>query len=113
MLVSLSFPVQQVSMLVTNDYRNSHFHTAYVDGLASPIDLDRRTAKENLLAGQPGGEWIRLIGKHISVVTLLKLPEEIRDYMNISPYLLNDKTANNTPESHPGAEPGQCTPIPQ
>jgi len=105
MLVSLIFPVQQVSMLVTNDYRSSHFHTAYVDGLASPIDLDRHTAKGNLLAGQSGGEWIRLIGKHISVVTLLKLPEEIRGYMDIPPYLLNDKTANNTPESHPGAEP--------
>ena len=105
MLISLSFPVQQVSMLVTNDYRNSHFHTAYVDGLASPIDLDRRTAKENLLAGQPEGEWIRLTGKHISVVTLLKLPEEIRGYMDMSPYLLNDRTASNTPESYPGAEP--------
>jgi hypothetical protein len=105
MLISLSFPVQQVSMLVTNDYRNSHFHTAYVDGLADPIDLDTRTAKENLLAGQPGGEWIRLIGKHVSIVTLLKLPEEIRGYIDLSPYLLNDRTANNSPEHYPGAEP--------
>ena len=105
MSISLSFPVQQVSMLVTNDYRNSHFHTAYVDGLAEPIDLGTRTAKENLLAGQTGGEWVRLIGKHVSVVTLLKLPEEIRGYIDSSPYLLNDRTANNTPENYPGAEP--------
>jgi len=105
MLISLSFPVQQVSMLVTNDYRNSHFHTAYVDGVAGSIDLDTDTATENLLAGQPGGEWIRLIGKHVSVVTLLKLPEEIRGYIDSSPYLLNDRTANNTPENYPGAEP--------
>jgi hypothetical protein len=105
MLISMSFPVQQVTMLVTNDYRNSPFHTAYVDGLAGPIDLDTRTAKENLFAGQPGGEWISLNGKHASVVTLLKLPEEVRGHMDLSPYLLNDVTASNIPESYPGAEP--------
>jgi hypothetical protein len=105
MLISLGFPVQKVSMLVTNDYRNSHFQTAYVDGFTGPIDLDTRTEKENLLAGQSEGEWIRLIGKHVSVVTLLKLPEEIRGYIDTSPYLLNDRTANNTPERYPGAEP--------
>jgi hypothetical protein len=105
MLISMSFPVQQISMLVTNDYHNSYFHTAYIDGLAEPIDLVTRTAKENLLAGQPGGEWIKLIGKQVSVVTLLKLPEEIRGYIDLSPYLLNDRTANNIPENYPGAEP--------
>ena len=105
LLISMSFPIQQISMLVTNDYHNSHFHEAYVDGQAVPIDLDTRTAKDNLLSGQPEGEWIRLVGKNVSVSTLLKLPEEIRGYMDISPYLLNDITANNAPENYPGAEP--------
>ena len=105
MLISMDFPVQHVSMLVTNDYYDSHFHTAYADGLAEPIDLDTSTSTENLLAGLPGSEWISLTGKHISVSILLKLPEEIREHLDLSPFLLNDKTANKAPESYPGAEP--------
>ena len=105
LLIPMSFPIQKVSILVTNDYRNSHFKEAYVEGLLGPIDLHARTEKDNLLAGQPGGDWIRLVGKSVSVSTLLKIPEEIRGYIDISPYLLNDITANNAPEGYPGADP--------
>jgi hypothetical protein len=86
-LISKRFPVRGVSILATSIFRGSKFTLVEVDGVVKPIVLGTGSTQGNLLTENPDAEWIELAGKGISVVTSVKIPEEHRGHLDISPWL--------------------------
>ena len=88
-LISKRFPVRRVSIRATSVFRESIFTRAEVDGVLKPIILGTRSTQGNLLTENPGAAWIVLTGDGISVVNSVRVPEEHRGHLDVSPWLVN------------------------
>ena len=89
LLISKQFPVQQVSIRATSIYRESIFTRAEADGIVKPIMLGSVFKHGNLLTENPEAEWIELAGKEALIVNAIKIPEEHKGHLEVSPYLAN------------------------
>jgi hypothetical protein len=105
LLLSMKFPVKRVSMLVTTDYRDEPFASVHVDGIETSIKLNTTSSKQNRLAAYEDAKWIALDGNIGSVLSLVTQPEELNNYLEVSPYLLQDRNAHNLPEAYRGSTP--------
>lgn len=102
--LSLGLWAQQASLLLAADYHQSPFRQAFASGRAAAIPLGTAVAKNNLLQAREGVAWLALDGERASVVSVLTLPEDIRDYTDLRAVLVQDRAAD-PPEAHPGGEP--------
>ena len=50
-------------------------------------------------------EWIALSGNSGSVLNTVVLPDNVKKYCSVKPYLLADPSSENIPEDYAGAEP--------
>ncbi len=107
-LISKRFPVRGVSIRTTSIFRGSIFTQAEVDGVVKPILPGTGPTQGNLLAENPEAEWIELAGKGISVVTSVKIPEEHKGHLDVSPWLavIRDTPDINDAKPASGVEAG-------
>jgi hypothetical protein len=91
LLLSIRFPVEQVSLIATSAFRGSHFSTAEVEGAANPIALGNHYGEENLATEYPDAKWVGLGGEHVFVINMLRLPEKHYGHLEVSPYLTHNK----------------------
>ncbi len=107
-LISKRFPVRGVSIRATSIFRGSIFTQAEVDGVVKPILPGTGPTQGNLLAENPEAEWIELAGKGISVVTSVKIPEEHKGHLDVSPWLavIRDTPDINDAKPASGVEAG-------
>jgi len=90
MLFSMRFPVKGVEMLAVSRYRNDVFSQARVPRASESITIGNSKRNSNLLADRKDASWLGLYGDRLTVVSRIKIPEGIRDYFRIEPYLAND-----------------------
>lgn len=88
-LISKRFPVQQVSILATSIFKKSKFTSMKADGIDKPILLGTRTTHSNLLLDYKEAEWIELAGEEISIINSVKIPEDHKGLLDISPYVID------------------------
>jgi hypothetical protein len=91
LLLSMKFPVKQVSLIATSIFRRSYFSTADVEGAAKPIALGNHYREENLVSEFPSAKWVALSGEHVSVITMLRLPQKHFGHLEVSPYLTHNE----------------------
>jgi hypothetical protein len=107
-LISKRFPVQQVSILATSTFKKSKFTSMEADGVGKPILLSKRASHGNLLLDYTKAEWIELSGEGISIINSVKIPEDHKGHLDISPYVIgtNGILDNYYAEPVLGAETG-------
>lgn len=107
-LISKRFPVQQVSILATSTFKKSKFTSMEADGVGKPILLSKRASHGNLLLDYTKAEWIELSGEGISIINSVKIPEDHKGHLDISPYVIdaNDILDNYYAEQILGVETG-------
>lgn len=105
--VSLSLGVltEKASLLLAADYHGAPFRQAFASGRRVAIGLREARSGGNLLKPREGLSWLALDGERASIVSVLTVPEEIRDYTKLSVRLTQDRTASDPPEAYPGADP--------
>ena len=100
-LISKRFPVRRVSIRATSIFRESKFTRAEVDGVVKPIILGTRSTQGNLLTENPEADWIELTGDGISVVNGVKIPEEHKGHLDVSPYLVDVRGTLDADDAKP------------
>lgn len=103
-LISKRFPVRRVSIRATSIFRQSTFTRAEVDGVLQPIMLGTRSTQGNLLTENPDTAWIALTGDFISVVSSVKIPEEHKGHLDVSPWLVDIKGNPDTEAANQAAK---------
>jgi hypothetical protein len=88
MLFSMRFPIKEVELLATSRYRNGVFRSARVPGMKESIASGQ--SNSNVLEDRTDARWLGLYGDGLAVLTLIKIPENIGDYFDIEPYLVDD-----------------------
>jgi len=102
----VNFLVHSASLLVEADYHNSPFRHAYTNGNSHPISLSGPSSDQNLLEDEADPHWVALAGGEVSIVSVLTLPEELKPFTRVTPWLLYDRKLTNPPETYVGTEPG-------
>jgi hypothetical protein len=97
--------MNRVSLLMAADYHNSPFRRAYIGGVPVPARLRETVSETNILEGLENVSWMALEGDVASVVSMLTLPEEIKPFAVVTPYLVHNSTLTDPPESYRGSEP--------
>lgn len=107
-LISKRFPVQQVSILATSIFKKSKFTSMEADGVDKPILLSKRASHGNLLVDYTKAEWIELSGEEISIINSVKIPEDHKGHLDISPYVIDDNSILDNYDAEPalGVEAG-------
>ncbi len=105
LLLSKVYPVNQVSMLATTDYRNEPFDAVYIDGVDTPIEIKTTPSDDNLLADYNDATWMALDGRYGSILSVVIQPETLNAYLSVSPYLFQDKNTSKPPETYRGSSP--------
>jgi len=103
-LISKRFPVRRVLIRATSIFRKSKFIRAEVDGIVKPIILGAGSTQGNLLAEKPEVAWIALTGDGILVVNSVKIPEEHKGHLDVSPWLVDVSGNPDTNDVKPVAE---------
>jgi hypothetical protein len=103
--VSLGFFTAKTSLLLSADYHGSPFRRAFASGSGVAIELRDSASRHNLLQPGEGLSWLALDGAKASVVSVLTLPDQIRDHTELSAILRQDKTLSAPPEGYRGADP--------
>lgn len=104
LLISKRFPVRRVSIRAASIFRESKFTRAEVDGVLKPIILGTRSTQGNLLTENPEAAWIALTGDGISVVNSVKIPEEHKGHLDVSPWLVDAGGSPGTDGAKPVSE---------
>ena len=103
-LISKRFPVRQVSIRATSIFRESIFTSAEIDGVVKPVIPGTGSIQGNLLAENPEADWIALTGNGISVINSVRIPEEHKGHLDVSPWLVGVRSAPDTGDAKPVAE---------
>jgi hypothetical protein len=107
-LISKHFPVRRISIRATSIFRGSKFTRAKFDEVEKPVLLGTLSTQGNVLKENPEAEWIELTGEGISVVSSIKIPEEHKGHLDVSPYLVDITGTQDTDATKPvsGVETG-------
>ena len=107
-LISKRFPVRRVSILATYIFRGSNFTKVEVNKIIKPILIGAGSTQGNLLNDKPEADWIRLTGDRISIVNSVKIPEEHKGHLKVSPYLVEVNAVPDIYDTKPvsGVEAG-------
>ena len=105
LLLSIRLLVRKATLRLTADYKGSPFRRAMFQGEAQPTRLPHGVRRGRLGPIRRQGRWMVLSGRRGTVISLLKLPEEVQAHGTASLYLLDDPSARNGPEAYAGSEP--------
>ena len=75
-----------------------------VDGVVKPLILGTRSTQNNLLTENPEAGWIALTGDGISVINSVRIPEEHKGHLDVSPYLIEVRGTPDTDDAKPAPE---------
>jgi hypothetical protein len=85
--LSIRFPVKQVSMTLTTDYRNPPFHNLFMGQTHEPPPgKDRPRALETHVR-ELGTEWIAFDSHAASIISLMVVPDRIEGQASVQPCL--------------------------
>jgi hypothetical protein len=85
--LSIRFPVKQVSMTLTTDYRNPPFHNLFMgESHEPPPEQDRIPTLETRVR-ELGTEWIAFDSQAASVISLMVVPDRIEGQASAQPCL--------------------------
>ncbi len=101
-----NFLVHSALLLVAADYHNSPFRRAYTNASSEPVPLRDTSSDKNLLEGADGVRWVALAGDRASVVSTLTVPETIKPFIRVTPWLFYNRRRADPPETYVGTEPG-------
>ena len=90
-LISKRFPVQRVSILATSIFPEANFSRAEVDGVKKTIYPGDHSIHGNLLTDNIKAEWIELAGEKASVINSVKIPQNHKWHLDVTPYLIDAK----------------------
>lgn len=103
-LISKQFPVRRISILATSVFRGLKFTKSDADKILKPALLGAGSTQGNLLKENPNVEWIGLTSNRVSIINSVKIPEEHKDHIDVSPYLIDIKAAQDTYDTKPVSE---------
>lgn len=89
--LSIRFPVKQISMTLTTDYRDPPFHHLYMGGEAPPAAHPGSQSLVSRLQ-RLGTEWIALDSDAASIISLIVVPESFQGQAAASPCLCRAKS---------------------
>jgi hypothetical protein len=92
--LSIRFPVKQVSMTLTTDYRNPPFHNLFMGETQQPASGKSRIPPLETHVRKLGTEWIAFDSEAASIVSLMVVPDQIEGQASARPCL-----CENLPES--------------
>jgi len=102
--LSIRFPVREIAMTLTTDYREPPFHRLY---MGEAKDLMKDEGEEGAVRTsmhQLGSEWIALDSHEASLVSIMVLPEALEGYTRSQPCLcrgrLKPEQSGTTPGEH-------------
>ena len=103
--LSIRFPVKQVSMTLTTDYRNPPFHNLFMGETHEPPPGADRARPLEAHVRELGTEWIAFDSHAASIVSLMVVPDRIEGQAQAQPCL-----CENLPETpHARASVGTPT----
>jgi hypothetical protein len=88
--LSIRFPVKQISMTLTTDYRDPPFHHLYMGGEAPVVAQPENQSLVSRLQ-RLGTEWIALDSDAASIISLIVVPETFQGQAAASPCLCRAK----------------------
>jgi hypothetical protein len=92
--LSIRFPVRQVSMTLTTDYRNPPFHNLFMGESHEPPPGEDRTPSLETHLRELGTEWIAFDSHAASIISLMVVPDRIEGQAQAQPCL-----CENIPET--------------
>jgi hypothetical protein len=92
--LSIRFPVKQVSMTLTTDYRNPPFHNLFMGKTHEPQQGEDRSPSLETQVRELGTEWIAFDSHTASIISLMVVPDRIEGQARAQPCL-----CENVPES--------------
>jgi hypothetical protein len=101
----VNFFLHSASLHIAADYHDSPFLFAYTNASHVPIRLRDHSSYDNLLKGSGNASWVALTGEDVSVVSMLTVPESIRQFTQVTPTLVYNRAMTDPPESFSGVEP--------
>jgi hypothetical protein len=103
--LSIRFPVKQVSMTLTTDYRNPPFHNLFMGKTREPRQVEGLARSLEVHVRELGTEWIAFDSQTASIISLMVVPDRIEGQAQAQPCL-----CDNVPEtSHARASVGTPT----
>jgi hypothetical protein len=91
--LSIGFPVKQIQMTLTTDYRNPPFDHLYMGRARQPDATPGVTASLQARLRRLGTEWIVLDGNEASLISLVVVPDTVEGQAQAHPCLCSGKQA--------------------
>jgi hypothetical protein len=85
--LSIHFPVKQVSMTLTTDYRNPPFHNLFMGETHGPPPQQGQNPTLETRVRELGTEWIAFDSQAASIVSLMVVPDPIEGQASAQPCL--------------------------
>jgi hypothetical protein len=86
--LSIRFPVKQVSMTLTTDYRKPPFHHLFMGQAREPAQGQTRSLEAHVR--ELGTEWIAFDSNNASIISLMVVPSPIEGKASAQPCLCGD-----------------------
>ena len=97
--LTIRFPVKQIEMMLTTDYRDPPYHHLYMGGEAPVAAQPDNTSLVSRLH-RLGTEWIALESDAASIISLIVVPETFQGQAEASPCLCSaDREDQQVPEN--------------
>jgi hypothetical protein len=90
--LSIRFPVKQVSMTLTTDYREPPFHHLFMGKAQEPARQQGAGRSLEAHVRELGTEWIAFDSHAASIISLMVVPERIEGQAHAQPCLCGDAT---------------------
>ena len=100
--LSIRFPVSEVAMTLTTDYRDPPFHRLYMGEAKDPMLDGSGQHEPRPRMHQVGTEWIALDSHEASIVSLMALPVGLDGYARTQPCLCRGKPRPGKSRTAPG-----------
>jgi hypothetical protein len=88
--LSIGFPVKQVSMTLTTDYRNPPFHNLFMGKSHEPQQGENRSPGLETRVRKLGTEWIAFDSHTASIISLMVVPDRIEGQARAQPCLCDN-----------------------
>ena len=103
-LISKQFPVRRISILATSIFRGLKVTKSDADKIIKPTLLGAGSTQGNLLKENSNVEWIGLTGNRVSIINSVKVPDEHKGHIDVSPYVIDINAAPDTNDTKPVSE---------
>jgi hypothetical protein len=88
--LSIRYPVKQISMTLTTDYRNPPFHNLFMGNTREPLPGESPGQSLEVHVRELGTEWIAFDSHTASIISLMVVPERIEGQAQAQPCLCGD-----------------------